>query len=377
MLEVNSKFKPFIYTIDALGYLLIKPFLRKNLPKQIKKILVIRVDEIGDAILTTPVFRALKQKFPQAEICVLIKPLTKEVYEKNSNIDRLILAKSWLNSWAGQKASIIDFIKLIKQLRKEDFDLAVELHTDPRNILLASLTSKFCIGYAYRGLGFLLNKKAKSSKKHIIDQCLDVAGLVGTVGTPDLELALTKDAIKAVRIKLKENGFNITKPQRLVCINLGAGRKNKFWFNNHWVDLVSEILKKKNIWIVFTGTKSESREVEEVLSLIKSNSKKIINLCGKTSLQELFALVSHSNLVIAPDSAIIHVAKALSVPSIGLYGPTNPFIWGYNEKMHKSVFRKLNCSFCNKDVCSLSINQHKCMEWVSPKDLFREVETFI
>lgn len=373
MYKVDWKFKPFIYLIDLLGYALIKPFLRKELPKNIKKILIIRIDEIGDAILTTPVFRALKIKFPQAEISTLIKPLTKPVYENNPNIDKIITTHSWLNTWSGKKASIRDFIKLIKNLKKENFDLTLELHTDPRNILLASLTSKFTIGCTHRGLGFLLNKKISSSNKHIIAQCLDIARIVGAVDSPDLELQLTKEAVKSIRKKLKNHGFKLTKPQKLICINPGAGRKNKLWFNHYWADLIQAILKKRNTYVVLTGTQNESKNIEEILNLI-TNKSRIINLCNQTSLQELFALVFHSSLVIAPDSTIIHASKALSVPSIGLYGPTDPFIWGYNEKMHKSIFRKLDCSFCDKATCKFNIS--KCMEYISPKDVLREIESF-
>ncbi len=377
MYKLNWKYIPFIAFVDLFGYIFIKPFLRKNLP-YIQKILVIRVDEIGDAILSTPVFRALRQHFPSAEICALIKPLTREVYENNKNIDRIILADSWLGSWAAPKASFFSFLKLIKRLRRESFDLVIELHTDPRSIILASLVGKYCIGYGYRGLGFLLNKKAKHSNKHIIEQCLDVVRLLGADTSPVLELPLQDNAVLLVRKKLAGMGFDIASPKHhLVCISPGAGRVNKLWFNDSWAKLLLALLKKKNVFIIFAGTLPEAKIVEEIIALAGTSSKKILNFCGKTSLQELFALVSHCSLVIAPDSAIIHIANACSVPSIGLYGPTEPAIWGYNIKLQKSIFRKLDCSFCDEGFCKLNINKNKCMEWISYKDILRELENFI
>lgn len=375
MYKLNWKYIPLIAFVDFLGYILIRPFLRKTFPF-IQKILVIRVDEIGDAILSTPVFLALRQRFPSAEICALIKPLTKEVYANNKNIDRIILADSWLSSWAGQGASLFSFFRLIRQLRRESFDLVVELHTDPRNILLASLVGKYCIGYGYRGFGFLLNKKAKPSNKHIIEQCLDVVRLLGADTPPLLELLLQENSVITIRKKLAAAGFDIASPKHLVCISPGAGRANKLWFNNSWAKLVSALLKKRNTQIIFAGTASEAKIVDEIMALL-GNTKKILNLCGKTSLQELFALVSHCSMVIAPDSAIIHIANACSTPSIGLYGPTDPSVWGYNTQLQKSIFRKLNCSFCDKAGCSLRSNKNKCMEWLSSEDVLHELETFI
>ncbi len=376
MLEINWKFKPFMYFIDILGYLFVKPFLRKTLP-DIKKILVIRVDEVGDAILTTPVFKALKQKFPMAEVCALIKSLTKAVYENNSDIDRIITTQSWLKSWSGQRISLFQFFKLIKQLRKEDFDLVVELHTDPRNILLASLTGKYCIGYAYRGFGFLLNKKAQKIGHHIIKQGLDVVKLVGAEASETLVLDISQKATESIREKLQSLGLNLSKTKKLVCINPGAGRTNKLWFANSWSKLIFNLLEKKNVYIILTGTQSELSIVDDIIASLPKGSKRVLNLCAQTALPELFALVNHCNLVIAPDSAVIHIANALEVPSLGIYGPTNPVIWGYNTSFNKSIFRKLDCSFCNQAVCKFEANRHKCMEWISSKDVFREVETFI
>lgn len=374
--KVNWKFKLLICLIDIFGYVLIKPFLRKTLP-EIKKILIIRVDEIGDAILATPVFRALRQKFPNAEISALIKPLNKQVYENNKNINKLILTNSWLKSWTGQKLSIYGFFRLIRQLRRENFDLVVELHTDPRNILLASLVGKFCIGYSYRGFGFLLNKTAKPSNKHITEQCLNVVRLVGADSSDELDLQVQNKAVRTLRQKLKEAGLDLARPQKLICLSPGAGRKNKCWFNEYWANLAVMLLEKKGLSIIFTGTESELTVVDNILSKIPNKSKRLVNLCGKTYLQELFVLVNHSNLIIAPDSALIHIAKALSVPSIGLYGPVNPSIWGYNTKFHKSIFRKLECSFCDEGDCKIKTNKNKCMEWISPKDVLQTAETFI
>jgi predicted lipopolysaccharide heptosyltransferase III len=368
--HVNWKYKPFLFVIDLIGNILFYPLRFKKFNKEnIKKILIIRIDEIGDVILTTPLFRLLKNEFPNTEINVLLKNETKELLRNNPYIDNLIICEK---PWIKNKLDLNYYLWLIKKLRKERFDLVIELHTDPRNILLAFLVGKFKIGYSYRGFGFLLNRKMKYNKKHIIEQNLLLLKLIKirNLRNKNLEIFITKKDESYITYLFRT--FNINKKNKLICINPGTARVNKFWQNEKWAKLCNNLFKKyKNLKIIFTGNENEIELVENIIN--KIDIKKIINLTGKTSLIQLAALIKKCDLFIGPDTGPLHIARAVNIPLIGLFGPTDPAIWGYNNNNFISLYKKLDCSFCNEGDCYKNKVRYQCMKNITINDVLKEL----
>ena len=330
MYQTKPWYWPVLYFIDLLGYILVKPFviLKRFDETRIKKILVIRIDEIGDVILTTPVLRALKKRFPGASLTMLMKDQTKELLLTNPNVDNIIIARSWFK----EKFSLRDFFQLINQLKKQKFDLTVELHTDPRNILLGFLASRYVIGFGYRGFGFLLDKKAHYRKKHIIEQNLDVVRLVGADADARLELFFSKKDEEKINAVVKEE-----KSKKLICINPGTGRKNKFWLNERWAALADILIGKYKASITFTGSKDEKELIAAIQKKMKHPSR---DLTGKLALLELAALIKKCDLFLGPDTGPLHIARAVGTNLIGLFGPVDPNVWGYMEKKYRSIYKK-------------------------------------
>ncbi len=330
--QVNWKYKPILFIIDIIGYVIFFPyriFKSKINENEIKKILVIRIDEIGDVLLTTPVFRALRRRFPKAEINVLIKKETKELLENNPNVDSLLICEQ---PWLKKPINLFYYFSLIKQLRKEKFDLAIELHPDARNIFLGFISARCVIGHTFRGLGVLLDKVTKSNpnNEHIIQLNLDVARLVRANASDELEVYYSKENAQNAKKLVRKLG------KKIVCINPGTGRESKLWLNERWARLADVLIEKYNVQVIFTGSKEEEGLIKDI-QLQMRNKKQTINLAGKTSLLDLAALLKKCRLLIASDSGTLHIAKALEVPLIGLYGAVNPMIWGYNDKNARSV----------------------------------------
>ena len=360
MYQVNWKYKPLLFTIDIIGYILFSPywvFKKRIKENEIKKILVIRIDEIGDVLLTTPVLRALRKRFPDAGIDVLIKNDTKELLDDNPNIDKLILCEQ---PWLKKSINLFYYISLIRKLRKEKFDLAIEIHPDARNIFLGFFSARYVIGHKFRGLGFLLDKATNSNpcKEHIIQLNLDVVRLIGADSNDELDIDYGKKNLQKAKSLIK-----IAKG-KIICINPGAGRANKLWLNDKWAKLADALIEKYKAQIIFVGSYEEQGLIKDIQSYMK-NKDQSINMAGKTTLLDLAALIKMCKLLIATDSGPLHIARAVKTPLIGLYGTVDPKIWGYNDKYSRIV-----CKASKFDE-----NRGKVMmDLIQVEDVLREVK---
>lgn len=356
---VKPIYRPVLRTIDALGAL----FFRKKktfVKSAVKKIAIIRFDHLGDVILTTPVFRAVRKEFPNAEITVLVRQLAKEVLEQNPNVDFVkVLEPPWFDR--ENIANTIAFKNFEREYKKY-YDLIIELHSDPRNILFARHIGKYAIGYDIRGFGFLLDAVAHydPKKKHITQRHLDVLKAVGIQSTnTKTDFFIPKETEE----KMKQ----LFAGKKCVCINPGSGRAPKLWLNEHWAEVADYLIKKQGVTIVFTGSQKETTLAEEIIRKMKE--KNVLLMTGKTTALELGALIKQCILFLSPDTGPLHIAKAVGTPTIGLFGPVDPDVWGYNEKKHKSIFK-------NK-VMNEYVETNEGMLAITTEDVLRVVDTLL
>ncbi|PIY60413.1 hypothetical protein COY95_01905, partial [Candidatus Woesearchaeota archaeon CG_4_10_14_0_8_um_filter_47_5] len=213
--KVRFPFWLMLFLIDLCGYILFSPLLLYNTlfngeikKDEVKKILVIRLDHIGDMILATPVFKNLKENF-NAEVHVLCREMTVEVIKNNPHIDRIITFNSpWFSR--GDSAPLSAFMRTVTLLRSEHYDICFELHTDPRNIVLAWLSgAQKRIGYPVRGFGFLFTHRIPFDvgTKHIVYQNLNLLRKIGcSLSPPCLELHPSKEDISRVGNLFEKKG---------------------------------------------------------------------------------------------------------------------------------------------------------------------------
>lgn len=329
--KVRNSYKPLIFLIDTVGSLL---FFWKKLKKfnseNIKKIAVIRLDHLGDSILTFPFLDNLRLNFPNAEISVITRHMNEQILKYNKSIDKIISINApWFSRDNSSYLHLLIF--LIHNCKK--FDLVFELHSDPRNIALASIIGKFCVGYSVRGFGFLLNHAAKyaEERKHTIERNIDLLRSLNLETKSSFpEINISGNQIHDVKRLFLGSANN-----RLVCISPCSGRQDKNWLNYRWAELCDELIDKYKIKIVFTGAKADESNIAQIIKFMRR--KDYLNLCSYTSIDDLCAIIKSSKLVISPDSASIHIAKAVGAPSIALFSVEDPFVWGYNGKKNISL----------------------------------------
>jgi heptosyltransferase III len=345
MYVTAKKYWPILLLIDLFGYLIFfwKKFSRE--PKDPKKVLFIRLEHIGDMVMSTPVFESWKKSHPNCEVHVLCKTLTKPIIENNPYVDKIITYDpSWMNRRAEDKKKSIK--EVVAELRKERYDMIFEMHGDPHNNLLASRisgctnhTHTYTIGYGCRGLGFLLNKTIKyDTSLHNILQNLEMIkpycknkDIVNTT-----QIYTDEKAVKNCRRIMKKHSL---KKKGFIIINPKSGRSDKDPTYDEVLKFIadhSRLNSKKSVnKIILTGSKSEHQSNELFVPKKKNsnnsnnNSINVINIAGETDLLTLTELVKNSRLVIAPDTGIIHIAKAVNTEFIGIYKTTDSKRWGY------------------------------------------------
>ncbi len=330
MYKTNILFQPFLLIIDTIGYVFFFWLKFRKLGEP-KRILLIRLEHVGDVLMTTPAIRALRKRFPKAGIDVLVRDFTAPILQKNKNVSNVIVWNApWLSS-LGKRESWASVKQMIRKLKKNRYDVAIDFHGDPRNILFASMVAKYRVGFGCRGFGFLLNKTVPY-KNHVIDRNLALAKALGAISSDrTMELALTSSDEKFAESAIK----GISKP---VIISPGSGKKEKNWLEERWAEVADRLIEEKGATIVLTGSRGETEMVKSLQNKI-SHPEKVLNLCGKTSLFQLAAVIKHSKLLLSPDSGPVHIARAMNTPLLELCFVDDPKEWGYDEPKFQNIKR--------------------------------------
>lgn len=334
----------------------------------IKKILVIKLRHIGDVLLSVPVFRALRENFPEAHIAVLVNSDTEEVLETSPFINEIIaFVRSIKKMNFPQKYT--KEISFLRMIRRKGFDMAVDLTGGDRAAIIS-----FVSGAAYRlghdiregflGKRYLYTHLAgKNDNQHTVMQNLDIVRQFG-IKTDNLsvDISIPEDARVFVKKVFEKNGINKIKTTPL-CPPLARGgfkggvfsegnakvvhvHPTSRWLFKCWRDeYMAEVinwLTDRGITVIVTSApdKREMEKAKRILSLVSEFTPPhipplprggiggVVDLCGKTNIKQLAAISEVSDLFFGVDSAPMHIAAAVGTPVVALFGPSGAFHWG-------------------------------------------------
>ncbi len=289
-------------------------------------ILVVRTDRIGDVVLTTAAVRALRKNFLDARISMMVAPSTQQLVEGNPDIDEVII-----HDRSGNNKGVMGFWRQVFNLRRKKFDWAIIFHTK-------RWTNMFCFfagiprrtGYCNEKYGFLLNDRVVDDReagiKHEAEYCLDILNSVG-VAAPLSEIQCViptnQESDAWAENWCRQNRFD---PKDLIIINPSASDPARQWPAARFAKII-EMLQTKNIGpLAVIGTKNDIA-AQKLLSLVQStHSVKIFDLCGKTSMRQLIALLRKSRMLISNDTGPVHVAAALKTPVVSIFTRNEPGI---------------------------------------------------
>jgi lipopolysaccharide heptosyltransferase II len=323
--------------------------------EKIEKVLVVKLRAIGDVLLSTPVIKNLRYNFPNAKIDFLTEPPSKEIIEGNPFVDELIIFEREDNN-----------PKKFLNLRKRKYDLVIDLFCNPRSALITFITgAKFRVGYAFRGRSYAYNIKLKprSGVYHNVEFNLDALRAIGLeIVDKKIYIPLSDESEKFAEKFWRENNLN---EKIVVALNPSGTWGTKRWGLDKFAQLGDKISEKFNAKIlILWGNENELEDAKKISSMMKT--KPI--LPPKTNLKQLASILKRCSFMISNDSGPMHIATAVETPTLGIYGPTNPYAQGpYGEKHLWIRKEDLECIACNLTECPIG---NKCMRELSVDAVF-------
>ncbi|MEW5758594.1 MAG: lipopolysaccharide heptosyltransferase II [Candidatus Omnitrophota bacterium] len=354
------------YNVDKFASLTIDTY---NRAIQTLKILVIKLSSLGDIILIIPSLRALRKKFPNAKISVLVGRAFSQALVRCPYIDEVIAY-----DWEDKHKGIGGFFKIASLLKRKNFDKVIDLQNNKASQWLSflSLTVER-YGYERKFGSLLLTHRVKDKKIAMapIEHQFKTLGMLD-IKLEDAHLELWPDQRDYDFIERFLKAHWLIHGQILIGINLSASIK---WQTKQWpfeqIILLCNMLAKKDYRIVFTGSQKEEALANKIAKSL--DALKPIIAVGKTTINELAALIKRCNVFITADSAPMHVAAAMSTPFIALFGPTDPKRHMPCAEKFILIKKDIKCSPCYRPKCM----SHECMHKIEVEEVVDAVDKLL
>ena len=364
------------------------------------RILLVRPDHLGDLVLTTPVFHALKTQLPNAQITLMVGPWSSEVVARHPAIDRLIPCSFPGFRRAAQNPFMpyIMLFNVAKQLRRQQYDLAIKLRPDfwwgAALLYLARIPRR--VGYAIapgtpflnRVLPFSTPEAATVSSLRLASAALESlgSGPLAEPYTPEqypAQFAVTAEEEAWASTRLQQEGIDTTTP--IVVIHPGTGAAVKLWRNEAWVNcanaLPALLTSPAPARIILTGSGSERPMLEEIAAGITPPPM----IISEMSVGQLAALLKRAELVLGVDNGPLHLAVSQGTPTIHIFGPTDPRIfgpWGMPEQ-HIVIASTTRCPGCPAIPCGrlnfspLELAAHPCTKLITEEAVTKAITSLL
>jgi heptosyltransferase-2 len=331
-----------------------------------EKILIRGPNWVGDAVLAIPAIRAVRERFPSAEITLMVRPWVAGLFTSASYVD---------NVWSEEKPQGLSaWTHIMKQLRARKFDLALLLPNSFESALMMFLGRiPKRVGYATDGRRWMLTNCIKPGNKqqHQVHYYLDlVKVLSASVTRPSIEIEATAEERSMARRLLATEGI----PARagFLVLNPGAAYGSaKRWHEDRFASVADELARDFGMHVVLIGSKNEQPIAEQIRRSIGARSAV---LTGKTTLETLIGVLAESSLMITNDSGPMHIAAALGVPTVAVFGSTDDRVTAPYGPRTRVVKHAVDCSPCLLRECPID---HRCMNRVSVEDVCRAARELI
>ena len=338
-----------------------------------KKILIIKLSALGDVVHTLPVLRTLRQEYPKAYIAWIVEERYQELIVKNPDIDEVIpiRTKTWRKNW--NVNTVREIFCSIKRIRSKKFDVVLDLHGLIKSGAIALLSgARIKAGFHKNNCkekisSIFTNKKAPymGDGIHIVDMYLNLIKTSLNIQKESKQFLLPISQEKKIEDFFQNHPELTSKP--IIGINPGAGFESKLWELERFTQLADRITAEMNCSILLTWGPGEEQKVQQIAASMEHKSW----IAPATSIQESISLYKRLKLLVSCDSGPLHLCAALGVPTVALFGPTDPKRNGAYGLNHDTVYKLISCSFCWKKKCPLGT--HECMQLLTVEEVFETV----
>lgn len=315
----------------------------------VKKILIVKLRHVGDVLLTSPVFTALKSALPEAAMDAFVWKECAPMLEGHPAVRQCI---EYDRSW--KRLGVRRFLKefqLLRKIQKERYDLVLNLTEGDRGALAAKISkAQIRVGFDPKGKGFWGKKglythvvKSAPGLRHTVERNLDAVRRIGIfprLEQRELFLGVPADAEKSIEMLVHSSPF--------ILIHPASRWRFKCWPVEKMRALAKELLSRRERLVFTAGPDPAEKAMVEAIT----NGLDVVNLAGKTSLKELAALIQKAKMLICVDSASLHMASALKTPVLAIFGPTSDVTWGpWRHPKARVVAESMSCRPCYQDGC--------------------------
>ncbi len=332
-------------------------------PQEVERLLVRGTNWVGDAIMSMPALVEIRRIFTRARISLLVRPWVQSIYQSADFIDEVLIFDR-----PGKHQGFRGMGNLRQSLSQADFQLAILL----QNAFQAAWIAWWAripqrVGYALDGRGIFLTHRLKVDPQirtvHQVYYYLDLLSTLGLLpprlwDRPDYRPTMRLAAQTQDRLSCRSilAGEGVTATEQVIGICPGAAYGSaKRWLPERFAKVADELVSRYQTRIVILGSASEGDVATEVARTMKHTP---VDLTGKTTLGELMAVLERCMLLITNDSGPMHLAAALDVPQVSIFGSTSPTATGPRSNAAQVIHNPVSCSPCFLRECPIDF---RCM----------------
>ncbi len=321
-----------------------------------RRILVRSTNWIGDVVMSLAALRELRRLYPSAHLAMLARPWVAAIYQDQGLVDEI-------RTLEGSSSNPLNLLKTARGLR--DFDTSI-LFPNSLGAALLSLLARIPerIGYATDRRSLLLSRRAKPRirqlERHQIFYYLDLLYQTGLSPIdylnqssiqPDIRLRATPRILECADTLMKDSDVDTRRP--LIALNPGASfGPAKRWFPERYVVLADRLVQEVDAEILLLGSASEASIAHQIADQM---SQKTTNLVGQTDLPTLIGIISRCRLMVGNDSGPMHLAAALGIPQVAIFGSTDDKATGPFNPRAMVLHKHVECSPCLLRECPIDL----------------------
>ncbi|MBI3330973.1 MAG: lipopolysaccharide heptosyltransferase II [Candidatus Omnitrophica bacterium] len=332
-----------------------------------RRILVIRLDRLGDVALSTPALQALRERFPHAFIAMLVRPPCRDVVEGHPALNEVIGYDK-----DGAHRSLRATVRFARSLRRYEFDTALVLHPSNRSHWIPWLAGiPVRIGYN-RKSGWLLTHRFPHRKQE--GQQHEAAYTVELLAPFDIPdevvppvVPVQPDAAKRVDALL--TACAVGPHERLVAIHPSASCVSKRWMPERFAEVADRLVAEQGVRVCLVAAEADAAHAQQVARAMRQPA---LDFAGGLSVAELIALLRRCRLLLSNDSGPVHLAAAVGTPVVDIFGRNqaglSPQRWGPLGEGHVVLHKEVGCVTCLAHNCDIGF---LCLTSLSAEEVYR------
>jgi lipopolysaccharide heptosyltransferase II len=340
--------------------------------REVRRILAIRLDAMGDVIMTGPALKALKESDPHRQLTLLTSSSGAQAARLMPFVDDVLCYEApWMKA-VSTRAIAEDDHRFIQDLRALRFDAAVIFTVFSQNPLPAALMCYLadiplrlahCRENPYRLLtDWVSEPEPETGVRHEVRRQLDLVRAIGAY-TTDERLTLTVPSSLFDPVNRLLERITDGQPNRAVVIHAGATAASRRYPPEQFAEVAQRLAKEFTLHVIFTGTERERELVESIRLRVEAPTHSLV---GQLNVPKLAALLAQVPLLISNNTGTVHIAAAVGTPVVDLYALTNPQHTPWHVP-NRVLFHDVPCKFCYKSVCPAG--HHDCLRLIKPDDI--------